>query len=58
MVHEESVRTLKGRLEPPGDLSVPRPLHPGNKVMAQFQGNPRLAWYPDDATVQNADGSW
>ena len=58
MVHEESVRTLKGRLEPPGDLSVPRPLHPGDKVMAQFQGNSRLAWYPGDATVQNADGSW
>jgi hypothetical protein len=58
MVPEQSVRMLKGRLLPPGDLSAPHPLHPGDQVMAQFQGNPKLAWYPGDATMQNVDGSW
>jgi hypothetical protein len=57
MVPEEPVRTLKGRLLPPGDLSAPLPMHPGDPVMAQFKGNPKLAWFPGAATVQNADGS-
>ena len=51
MVPEQSVRMLKGRLLPPGDLSAPHPLHPGDQVMTQFQGNPKLAWYPGDANA-------
>jgi len=58
MAHAESERVLKGRLEPHGDLAVKRPLHAGAQVMAQFNGNPKLAWYPGVATLQNADGSW
>jgi hypothetical protein len=58
MEPKESGRKLKGCLLPPGDLSAPRPLRPGDPVMAQYQGNPRHAWYAGTATVHNADGSW
>ena len=44
MEPKESGRKLKGCLLPPGDLSL-RPLHPGDPVMAQFKGNPKLAWF-------------
>ena len=58
MEPKASDRRLKGRLEPPGDLSALRPLRPGDPVKAQYKGNPKLAWYPGRATEQNADGSW
>ncbi len=35
-----------------------RLLHAGARMMAQFNGNPKLAWYAVVATLQNADGSW
>jgi hypothetical protein len=57
MANAESERVLKGRLEQYGDLAVQRPKHAGARVMAQFNGNPKLAWYPGVATLQNADGS-
>ena len=58
MANAESERVLKGRLEQHGDKAVKRPLHAGARVMAQFHGNPKLAWYPGVATLQNANGSW
>ena len=58
MEPKESGRKLKGCLLPPGDLSAPRPLRPGDPVMAQYLGNPRHAWYAGTATEHNADGSW
>jgi hypothetical protein len=58
MEPKASDRRLKGRLEPPGDLSAPRPLRPGDPVKAQYKGNPKLAWFLGRATEQNADGSW
>jgi hypothetical protein len=58
MANAESERVLKGRLEQHGDKAVKRPLHAGARVMAQFNGNPKLGWFPGVATLQNADGSW
>ena len=57
MADAESERPFKGLLEQYGDKTAPRPLHPVAHVMAQFNGNPNLSWYPDVATLQNADGS-
>ena len=58
MANADCERVLKGRLEQHGDKAVKRPLHAGARVMAQFNGNPKLAWYAAVATLQNADGSW
>lgn len=58
MANADCERVLKGRLEQHGDKAVKRPLHAGARVMAQFNSNPKLAWYAAVATLQNADGSW
>jgi hypothetical protein len=58
MANADCERVLKGRLELHGDKAVKRPLHAVARVMAQFNGNPKLAWYAAVATLQNADGSW
>jgi hypothetical protein len=51
-------RALQGRLEVFGDKGAPRPLSAGDRVKAQYQGNPRHAWYTGTAGALNADGSW
>ncbi len=50
MSNAECERVLKGRREQHSDKAVKRPLHAGARVMAQFNGNPKLAWYAAVAT--------
>ena len=51
-------RAMQGRLEVFGDKGAPRPLSTGDRVKAQYQGNPRNAWFAGTAVAANADGTW
>lgn len=51
-------RAMQGRLEVFGDKGAPRPLLPGDRVRAKYQGNPKHAWFTATAVALNADGTW